>query len=226
LPLAFDEAGWGAVVVARDSEREGYSEDELANARFLARQTLISFQNAMTFESVHELNYIDDMTGLYNHRYLELTLEREIHKAQVKEGTFAVLFIDIDHFKRINDTFGHPVGRLVLVELGKVLKNSVREMDVVARYGGDEFVVVTRLPPNMANKVARRILEQLRGHVFLGREGKKIKLTASIGLALYPEHATSTKDLVELADKAMYEGKKVGRDTVYLASDLTSDSKD
>ncbi len=222
LPLAFGENGWGAVVLAKKRSSGDFDTEKMTNARFLAKQALISFQNAINFETVNELNYIDDMTGLYNHRYLELTLEREIHKAKIEETGFAVLFADIDHFKKINDSHGHLIGRMVLVELGKVLKKSVREMDVVARYGGDEFVVVTRLCPQDSESVARRILEQLRDHVFLAREGKNIRLTASIGLANFPQDAKNTKALLDLADKAMYEGKKVGRDTVYSVSQLTN----
>jgi diguanylate cyclase (GGDEF)-like protein len=220
IPVVSPQNGWGLVIVARDRDKGGFSEEHLTNISFLARQMQVSFSNALEYESVHKLNYIDDMTGLYNNRYLELVLDKEIHKARHRKNDFAVLFIDIDHFKKINDSYGHLVGRMVLVELGKVLRNSVRDVDVVTRYGGDEFVVVTKVALEDALVVAKRILENLRKHVFLGREGKRIHLTASIGVAVYPDHGQSTKDLIDLADQAMYAGKKGGRDTVYLADQI------
>jgi diguanylate cyclase (GGDEF)-like protein len=221
IPVVSEDRGWGALVLGRRRGEGSFTQENLTNGSFLARQLHVSFQNALEYESVNKLNYVDDMTGLYNYRYLELVLDKEIHKARHKNNSFAVLFIDIDHFKDINDTYGHLVGRMVLVELGKVLKNSVRDVDVVTRYGGDEFIVVTRLRAEDAIQVSERILENLRKHVFLGREGKKIHLTASIGVAVFPNHASSTKELIDLADKAMYAGKKVGRDTVYTADRMS-----
>jgi diguanylate cyclase (GGDEF)-like protein len=124
--------------------------------------------------------------------------------------------MDIDYFKTINDNFGHLVGSKLLVEIGQILIKSLRSIDIVARYGGDEFVVVLpQTPPSAAVQIAERIRRSVEKNVFLKREGYSLRLTASFGIASYPESAKSKEDLLRLADEAMYHVKYRTRNGVY-----------
>jgi diguanylate cyclase (GGDEF)-like protein len=124
--------------------------------------------------------------------------------------------MDVDHFKIINDNYGHLVGSKLLVEMGQLLLKSLRTVDIVARYGGDEFVIVLpQTPPNSAIQIAERIRKSVENNVFLKKEGYSLKLTASFGVASYPESASSKEELLRLADEAMYRVKYQTRNGVY-----------
>jgi len=140
IPSLVENAGLGVVVLIRHEDKGAFTGDEVTAALFLGRQTFVSVRNAEVFEHVHSLNYVDDMTGLYNHRYLQVLLDRMV--SDVHSLPFALFFIDLDRFKLVNDRYGHHTGRQVLIEVGKMLVRATRDTDVVVRYGGDEFVVV------------------------------------------------------------------------------------
>jgi diguanylate cyclase (GGDEF)-like protein len=164
------------------------------------------------------LSYLDELTGLYNQRYLPMVLEHEIERARREGSQFSLLFLDIDYFKMVNDGRGHWTGSKLLVELGQLLKQHVRACDYAFRYGGDEFIVLLG-SSNAENskKVAERIRKAVEEHTFQA-EGQDLKLTVSIGLASYPEHAQSAAGLIQLADQAMYYGKRKSRNIVFVAS--------
>jgi diguanylate cyclase (GGDEF)-like protein len=145
-------------------------------------------------------------------------LDREIAQSKSNGKSFAVLFIDADRFKGINDNHGHLVGTKLLNELGEHFKRFVREKDTVFRYGGDEFVAVLSscdLPT--ARLVAERIRESVEKHAFLSDEGLNLHFTVSIGVAIFPEHANSKKEIIDAADHAMYDAKKTTRNSVTIA---------
>nr|6D9M_A Chain A, Fusion protein of Endolysin,Response receiver sensor diguanylate cyclase, GAF domain-containing [Tequatrovirus T4] len=164
-------------------------------------------------------SYIDELTGLFNYRYLDISLDREIKRADRFGSTVSMIFIDLDFFKGVNDTHGHLVGSQVLNEMGMLLKKSVREVDIVIRYGGDEFtVMLVETGEKGAATVAERIRRSIEGHTFLAAEGFNIRLTASLGYACYPADTQSKLELLELADKAMYQGKEQGKNCVFRAT--------
>ncbi len=167
---------------------------------------------------VRNMSYLDELTNLYNQRYLPRVLEHEIDRAR-REGTeFSLLFLDIDYFKSVNDGRGHLVGSRLLVELGNVLSRQIRSCDYAFRYGGDEFIVLLNgSNAQNAERVAERIRQAVELHSF-EIEGQKLKLTISIGLAAYPQHAQSASELIQLADQAMYFGKRKSRNIVFVAS--------
>jgi two-component system cell cycle response regulator len=164
------------------------------------------------------LSFLDDLTSLYNQKYMGHVLENEIHRAQRERSKFSVLFMDVDYFKSVNDTRGHWVGSRLLVEVGRVVRNCIRKSDYAFRYGGDEFVVV--LPATDATQAivaAERIRAVVEKTEFL-IEGEPVRLTLSIGLATYPDHAKTYKDIIKMADEAMYCGKNKSRNIVFVAS--------
>jgi len=154
------------------------------------------------------------LTGLYNYRYLEIALDREIKRAERYGLSMAVLFLDVDMLKVVNDTYGHLIGSRVLKDIGGLLKKSVREVDVVIRYGGDEYtIILIETGRQGAAIVAERIRLAIANHSFVIEDGLSINLTACLGFACYPEDTKLKLELLEMADRAMYHGKISGRNT-------------
>jgi two-component system cell cycle response regulator len=194
----------------------------LRNLHFLLEQSSLALENAVRYARARNLVNIDDLTGLYNYRYLDLTLNRELKRAERYGSHLSVLFLDLDFFKTVNDTHGHMVGSKVLSEVGTLLKQSVREEDTVIRYGGDEYtVILVETDAAGAAVVAERIRRAIAEHRFLAGEGFDIHVTASIGCACYPEDTSTRAGLLELADQAMYRGKASGKNVVYHIGNAT-----
>jgi len=182
------------------------------NIRFLLEQSAHAFQNAENYSLAKDMLFIDDLSGLFNHRYLEVALDRELKRVERYASHLAILFLDLDNFKRVNDTHGHLVGSRVLREMAELLKKSTREVDVVIRYGGDEYtIILVETGAETASIVAERIRAHVESHVFLASEGYTIRLTCSIGYSCCPDDSMSKQDLLDMADQAMYGGKAGGK---------------
>ena len=187
--------------------------------RLLRAQIEVTGKNIEQYLGVQQLVYVDDVTGLYNTRYLNYILEREIHHTQLTGKPFAILFIDADRFKAINDTHGHWVGTAILNELGNHLKSYIREKDTIFRYGGDEFVaVLSSCDLKTAQEVAERIRDSVEKKSFMTKNNMDLRFTISIGVALFPEHAKTRKEIMEAADHAMYNAKRSTRNKVSVAT--------
>jgi diguanylate cyclase (GGDEF)-like protein len=199
----------------------GTPDEEALNSpllNFFLRQARLALINAERSAEAQSLIYIDDLTKLYNGRYLNVVLDREMKRSERYRNFFCVLFMDIDFFKRVNDAHGHLVGSRVLVEVGAVLRACVRDSDTVVRYGGDEFVVLlVETNADEAMIVAERMRKMIEVEPFVKELGLGIRLTMSIGISAFPEHATTKQGLLNLADQAMYRGKESTRNVVYLA---------
>lgn len=204
--------------VCLSPERPMVMEAFESRLKMLRAQLEVTGKNIEQYMGVQHLVYVDDATGLYNTRYLNSVLDREISQSRTHNKPFAVLFIDADKFKAINDTHGHVIGTKLLNELGTVLKNMTRDSDTVFRYGGDEFVAVLS-PCDLATAktVAERIRVKVEKHEFLKSENMKIKFTTTIGVAIFPDHAGSKKEIIAAADHAMYAAKRKARNCVMIA---------
>jgi len=189
---------------------------------FLQEQGARALENALRFTATRDLLFIDELTGLFNYRYLKTALEREIKRADRYATQLTVMFLDLDNFKGVNDTYGHMVGSGVLRELGALLKKSLREVDVLIRYGGDEYtILLLESGPEQGQRIGERIRKQIETTVFMTSEGYDIRLTASIGFASYPDDTTGMHELLNMADQAMYVGKASGKNCVFrVASPL------
>ena len=207
------------MVVFFDTEREGvFGERDAHVATFLSEHAGAAIENALLYSQAKILTITDDLTNVYNYRYLNNILDRELLRAQRLNTNMSILFLDLDSFKQVNDTHGHLVGSKILIEMAGILKQAVRKVDAVARYGGDEYILVlTDTASKGAMIVAERVRETVENYEFLKDEGYNIRLTVSIGVASYPEHASGKIELLRLADEAMYRGKHGRKNIVYIA---------
>jgi diguanylate cyclase (GGDEF)-like protein len=196
---------------------EGFSDHEFF-LQSLCDFAAIAIENARSVEKIQELTITDDCTGLYNARHLLKTLETEVYRSARFNYEFTVLFIDLDHFKSVNDTHGHLIGSKLLAEIGYLIKAQLRLIDYAFRYGGDEFVVL--LPQTGKESslvVAKRLLENMRASCFCKEENLNLNVRASIGLATYPHDAKTPHDVIRQADEMMYLVKNSTRDNIGIA---------
>lgn len=199
---------------AREFERE-----EIERVELICRSLASALANAIEYHNATRQTLVDDLTRLYNVRYLYQTLDSEIRRARRYGSSVSVVFMDMDGFKLVNDAYGHRAGSFTLTEVAQVITMSVRESDFVARYGGDEFVLM--LPETAARRavqMAERVRDRIASHRFNGGVGADIYLTASFGVASFPEHAHEAEKLIELADAAMYEAKQLSKNSVRVAA--------
>jgi diguanylate cyclase (GGDEF)-like protein len=169
------------------------------------------------FEESERLTITDDLTKLYNYRYLRKYLEADVKRCLRYKKKVSLLFIDIDGFKRINDTFGHLAGSQALAEMGQVFKRMVRETDVVGRYGGDEFIIILpETPLNGAMVIAERIRKKVEECEFVA-QNINIRLTVSLGVANCPKHTLTAEGLIKKADAAMYRAKELSKNSIKIA---------
>ncbi len=228
VPVRFRDTCLGVIELINCIGPEGFDPRDLKLLEALALSDFaaIALENARHVKKIHELTITDDCTTLYNARHMGFILETEIYRSQRYNYEFSIVFIDLDHFKQVNDTHGHLVGSRLLAEIGNALKEHCRLIDFAFRYGGDEFVILLpQTSKENALNVARRLHKLVREGVWLVPEGLNIKLTPSVGVASYPVDSASypvdsrTKEgLLHLADEAMYLVKNTKRDSVAAAN--------
>jgi diguanylate cyclase (GGDEF)-like protein len=221
VPLRGSESELGAIWILEGTQPLG--PEDLERVRLIASHADLALHNAERYHRAKERAFNDDVTEVYNARFLLQATDREIQRAERYGKRLCVLFLDLDRFKMVNDCYGHLVGSQVLRRLSQVLRDCIRQIDTLARYGGDEFTI---LLADTDEEVAMRVAERIRGTVsdtlFEGGAGAPIRLTISIGVAGYPQHGRDRTALLDAADKAMYRAKSLGRNCVCSASELAS----
>ena len=219
VPMRGREGERGVIWVL--DEAGGFGAAEVERAHLIARHGELALHNAERYHRAKERAFIDDVTEVFNARYLLQATENEIQRAERQGKEMCVLFLDLDRFKLVNDRYGHLVGSQTLRQLSKLLQHCVRQIDTVARYGGDEFtILLTDTGLETGRMVAERIRRSVADNLFEGARGAPIRLTISIGVACYPGDSRERDRLLDLADKAMYRAKSLGRNTVCAASEL------
>lgn len=179
------------------------------------------------YEQVSVMASTDEVTGLYNHRYFQEQLHRLMNDELTSDMPISIIFIDIDYFKKYNDTFGHPAGDKLLKDLAIILKESFRSTDIVARYGGEEFVVIAcDADEKAAFRISERVRNRVESHPFFGAEKQPMgRLTISCGIATYPIHSRDKEELIEFADKALYQAKSFGKNRVCIFGESRLDQQ-
>jgi diguanylate cyclase (GGDEF)-like protein len=218
LPLIAQGESLGMLYLAARDPSATWPESLQQLVATVADQLALAVANLKLRESLRNQSIRDPLTGLFNRRYLEETLERELRRAERSQGRLGVAMLDLDRFKQFNDTFGHDAGDLLLREFGRVLQSMVRGGDVACRYGGEEFVLVM---PDADLEVTRqradRICEAVR-HLFVSHRGQSVgSVSVSIGVAAFPDNGTTAEVVMQAADAALYRAKNVGRDRVVVS---------
>jgi len=218
LPLALEEEIIGCVSLNSD-QPNAFDAQDLQFFSVIGYQMAATLKHFQRFSSVKTMAIYDTLTTLYNRRYLEERLVVEAQKSFYGGSSLSLVMVDIDHFKKVNDTFGHTEGDKVLQEIASLLKTSVRKKDTVARYGGEEFILV--LPDAVveeANMIAERIRRLVEKTLFEVGQAH-INITVSLGISNFPgHHPKSKEDLVRMADQALYDAKRGGRNRVCVFS--------
>ena len=226
MPLVNGDRVIGVLEAVRDrNDARMFSRRDVALLEPLALPIAAALTNSLRIADAERLSLTDDLTKLNNARYLRQFLVNEIKRARRYHSKVAAVFLDLDDFKRVNDMHGHLAGSHALMEMASVILPSVRDTDSVVRYGGDEFVVI--LPEtgaDEARRVADRIRSKIERHRFTGGRHLDFSLSASFGIAVFPDHALSPQQLVACADTAMYEAKAAGKNCIRVMSvEATSD---
>jgi diguanylate cyclase (GGDEF)-like protein/PAS domain S-box-containing protein len=195
-------------------------------ATAIAERVALALANLKLRELLRNQSIRDPLTGLYNRRYLEESLNRELQRAKRAGRNLSLVMLDLDHFKHFNDTFGHQVGDILLKEVAGVIKSRVRAGDLACRYGGEEFsLIVADADAEGTHKCVESIREAVK-HLSIYNRGQTLgTITVSAGIATYPAHGDNSEDLVRAADEALYRAKKAGRDCIFLYDPLDSSSK-
>lgn len=220
VPIRGREKILGVIELINCLGRESFRKEDIPILKNLADYAAIALENARYVQRIHELTITDDCTALYNARHLHFVLDAEIYRSNRYNYEFSVIFIDLDHFKQVNDTYGHLVGSKLLWMIGDLIKGHLRLIDYAFRYGGDEFVVLLpQTSKENALMVVRRIKDLLNSTVYFGEEGLNITVTASFGLASFPGDARTRKEILRMADEAMYLVKNTTRNNIALAGE-------
>lgn len=220
LPLQYKSQALGVIHFGRN-EIDGFGAQDIRMLKLVADQVALAMANAKLYTKTRELSLTDELTGVYNRRHFQEVLQLEWKRAVRFKRELSVLMIDIDYFKKFNDTYGHLAGDQVLRQIGFLLKNSLREVDTVARFGGEEFVVML---PDTDKRGALAVAEKLRHlvqeHRFVGEKKTLQAITISVGVACYPHDADEMDDLIDHADIVLYEAKDGGRNRVVVYNKL------
>lgn len=203
------------IMIAESSKANQFTDMDQKVFSILASEAAMAYENSRLHQELENLVVIDELTGVYNFRYFNSKLSEEARRASRYDLPLSLVMVDIDSFKRCNDTYGHQVGNLVLRGVARTIMASIRDIDTLARYGGEEFIVIL---PQTEQQDALAIAERIRGQVeearFCDDRGQTVKMTVSVGTTTYPDNGGGVDDLVRLVDQAMYRAKGAGKNRV------------
>ena len=223
MPLKFNDSIVGVMNLSR-STRGGFSPSELRLLGLLADQAVVAISNASLHQTVSRQAYSDIVTGLPNRRALDERLDEEVIQARRNGSTFAVIMLDVDGFKSVNDTYGHAIGDQVLRSMFNFLATGLRSSDFLARYGGDELtLILSQSDAASAVLVVQKLLEKVAQYSFDLPKGDKLHLGISCGIAMFPAHARTAANLLRAADEALYRAKKQQRGWYLTARGFTGE---
>jgi diguanylate cyclase (GGDEF)-like protein len=220
VPLVRGDRTIGVIALYGRTTLEPFGRDDAETLSSFAGQASVAIENVLLHQETRQLSITDGLTGVWNRRYLEMTLRKEIERAQRFGRPLSILMLDIDMFKRVNDRFGHQRGDEVLIEVTRRVLGEIRtNIDVVGRYGGEEFVILLpETPSGGATVVAEKIRAAMKDEAFTSPSSDPVSVTVSLGISTYPEDGTAAEELIRRADTAMYRAKAEGRDRVVATS--------
>lgn len=214
VPLT-SHAHTNGLLTAESDEIDHFGERDLQMLSVVARSAALALENSELHKKTEELTIIDELTETYNYRYFVQKLQEEKRRASRYDLPLSLIMVDIDWFKKLNDTYGHEIGNFVLRRLSGIIQRCIRDVDIFARYGGEEFAII--LPQTHREEAAvigERIREQVEKEIFEARQYGKLKVTVSVGVSSFPENGKSQEELVSVADQALYQAKGEGKNAV------------
>ncbi len=215
VPLRTDKGAIGVLLLPRGASGQPYGLQEVQYITRIVRFAAIAIENASLFRQATT----DRMTGLFSHHFFQKNLEEEMERARRYKSTFSLVMFDIDHFKKVNDAYGHLQGDRIIKDIAKVLARSIRQVDFPARYGGEEFAVIL---PSVDVKGALVVAERLRKRIdefAFPAEGESLHVTISVGVTEFdPERCYAPSEIIREADRALYDSKERGRNRVSVSS--------
>ena len=223
VPMKAKDEAVGVINIVNKKGGDGFNEDDRALAASLATQAAMTIENAR----LYELSITDGMTKMFIHRYFQIRLDEEIKRSVRFGASLSLLMLDIDHFKKFNDTYGHQVGDMVLIKVADIIRDTIRgEIDIACRYGGEEFAIIA---PQTGFEDAKKMAERIRSAVeranLSGPSGRELKITISLGISTYPINTKEKKELITKADSALYFSKQNGRNCSTHYSDAPDDMR-
>lgn len=226
VPVHSGGRPFGVLAFSSPDSHRRFDDDEQAALVVLVGQAESAIETSFLHDETARLALTDGLTGLWNRRHFDLKMASELSRAVRFSEPFAIVFADIDHFKMVNDHRGHQAGDTVLIEVARRLSEVTREVDVVARYGGEEFAL---LLPRTGVPGALRLAEKIRDAVAASPfvvDDVPVDVTISVGVAAYPDHGPTGKEVMRSADQALYEAKAAGRNQVRQAADHEEGTRD
>ncbi len=215
IPLKIRDKVLGVIELINKKDITPLQKYDMEILATVADYAAIALENARNYEEVHRLTISDDISGLFNARHLHTLLELEVERAKFDGTPFSIIFLDLDSFKKVNDTYGHLIGSRLLGEIGLLLSECMKDSYCAARYGGDEFVIILpATPKDEALSFCRELRDVLREKSFFEDEGISVRVTASFGIAAYPEDAQTKDELLHAADERMYRVKDRQKDDI------------
>lgn len=214
LPLLVEKRSIGVMNIV-NKRNKGFTDADVAFAGTMASQIALTIEKAR----LYELSITDGLTKLFVHRYFQVALSNELKRAKRYGSCVSLILMDIDHFKKFNDTWGHQTGDMVLREVAKIVRCTIRDTDVAARYGGEEFCVILPETDLEGGRLfAERLRQKVESSIFPGPKGD-LKVTISLGLSALPyNYAETTVEMMKIADEALYEAKHAGRNRVGVSN--------
>jgi diguanylate cyclase (GGDEF)-like protein len=204
------------VLLAEATKLNGFGERDVRVMSIVARSAAMALENANLHKKTEELTITDELTGIFNYRYFARKLKEEQRRAARYDLPLSLIMLDIDWFKKFNDTYGHEVGNIVLKGITSVVKKCIRDVDIFARYGGEEFIIILPQTPQIeVSQIGERIRAQIENATFGGGDNMpQLKVTVSVGISSYPENGKSEDELLAVVDQALYRAKGSGKNKV------------
>jgi len=216
VPVITDDAVIALMRLSRPSKKP-FTADELRFLEAVANQTALALERVKLIAFLENLSITDALTGIANRRHFEWRLSEEIERARRYKYPLSTLMLDLDHFKQVNDNYGHQIGDIVLQQVAQRLRRILRRTDFLARYGGEEFIVLApQTPADRALILAERLRQVIAESPIPVADNLQIHITISIGVAVFPNHAQNESELVRAADAALYKAKQMGRNRVCM----------
>lgn len=204
-----------SALVAESGAVDAFSARDLQVLSMVARSAGLALENAELHRRTEELTVVDELTSAFNYRYFVRKLQEEKRRALRYDLPLSLIMIDIDWFKKLNDTHGHEAGNQVLIKMSNIIRKSIRDVDIFCRYGGEEFIVILpQTPLSEASQIGERIRSEVEKEIFLIEEAGRLRTTVSVGVSSFPENGKSQEELVSITDQAMYRAKGEGRNLV------------